>query len=386
MKLKRLSTAVIAATAVASSAYAQDVTVYGKVNVSLNQTNIEEENGTLLGMVGPYPVISYAKTDTQDNWELNSNASRVGVKGSVPINDSLKAIYKLEYEVYVDDGSDGSTSEFKQRNIYGGFQGNFGTVTAGKFDTPTKVAQGKIDRFNDLPLGDIKNVFEGENRESNIIQYASPTIAGFVLTAAFMPGEDSGAPGDDENDGLADHISASAAYKNGGLYAAIGIDKDVADLDLIRIVAEYDFGTFKLGGMVQQADWSSDREDAYAAANPLQSLDHEESGAFISGEMKIADTGLVVKAQYGFNNIDEDEDFFSAFGQRLYTDKFEDEITQFVLGVDYKLSKASKLYAYYSMVEADYDSRYSMYPLSGTIDFNETEDADTFGVGYEIKF
>ena len=56
----------------------------------------------------------------------------------------------------------------------GGIKGSFGTVWAGKHDTPTKLAQGKIDLFNDLE-GDIKNTFEGENRVSNIVAYSSPS-------------------------------------------------------------------------------------------------------------------------------------------------------------------------------------------------------------------
>ena len=141
MKQKILSLAIIAASLNATTVLAGDPKVYGKANLSLNLT---DDEGT-------------------DTTKLNSNASRFGIKGSFDASDSIKAIYKFEYETFIDDGDDGkedSNSEFKQRNIYAGFQGGFGTIIAGNHDTPTKLAQGKIDRFNDLVLGDIKNVIQ----------------------------------------------------------------------------------------------------------------------------------------------------------------------------------------------------------------------------------
>ncbi len=160
MKHTTLPWALSVMAACSPAALAQAPTFYGKINASLQA--IEEER---LG------------AETQDNWELRSNTSRLGIKGSLPISDSLKAIYKLEYEVFVDDGQDGSSGdEFKQRNIYGGLQGNFGTVIAGKHDTPAKLTQGKVDRFNHLYAADIKYIMAGEQRESNIVIYSSPKL------------------------------------------------------------------------------------------------------------------------------------------------------------------------------------------------------------------
>ena len=49
-------------------------------------------------------------------------------------------------------------------------------LKAGKFDTPFKVSQGKIDQFGDL-RGDINEIVGGSERANNIIQYSSPKIA-----------------------------------------------------------------------------------------------------------------------------------------------------------------------------------------------------------------
>lgn len=87
--------------------------VYGKANVSYeNQDN-----------------------DVEDAWKLQSNASRLGVKGDLDLDfNEIKAIYKAEFEISIDDGDkDGET--FGQRNIYGGFaHDSMGTLIAGKFE------------------------------------------------------------------------------------------------------------------------------------------------------------------------------------------------------------------------------------------------------------
>ena len=272
--------------------------------------------------------------------ELSSNASRVGVKGSIAINDNLKAIYKAEYQISVD----GDDDEFSQRNIYGGFQGNWGTLLAGKHDTPTKMAQGKVDRFNDLDNGDIKNIFAGENRVNNIIMYKTPNMNGFSVTAAVIP--DEGSNGDD---GVADGTSIALSYKNETFSVALANDNDVGKdgerADITRLVAEIKVGDGKIGALIQDGE-SSDSND-----------DIEQDGYLISGEYPVG--SYVFKAQYGTSDTEE-------LGVDL-------EATQIALGVDYKLNKSSKLFGYYSNIE---------YDEAGAA----AEDDNIVGIGYEIKF
>ena len=103
-----------------------DVSLYGKANLSLHANDYE----------------SFDK----ENVSLESNASRLGVKGKFALTEKISAIVKLEYEVFLDEDRSGSNgSDFKQRNSYLGVQGEWGTLLAGKHDTPTKMAQGKVD-------------------------------------------------------------------------------------------------------------------------------------------------------------------------------------------------------------------------------------------------
>src|SRR5690606_32606920 len=172
-----------------------DASLYGKANVSFQ--NSDDGGGSTT--------------------ELVSNASRIGLKGSEDIDGGLKAIYQFEFEVAVDDGSNSNGQTFSQRNIFVGLQGNFGTVQVGKFDSPLKASQNKIDLFNDLE-GDIKNLVTiNDKRPSNVVQYTSMD-APVIFTVAYISSED-----DDVDNG----VSASVAFSADNLYLALAVDQDV---------------------------------------------------------------------------------------------------------------------------------------------------------------
>ena len=323
MKKVLLSAAVASTLSLASYGFADgpiDGTIYGKVNVSV----VNADNGST------------------DQWKLNSNASRLGVKGKTEIADGLYAVYKAEFEIAVDDG-DTKGQTFNQRNIMAGIRGGFGTVWAGKHDSPTKLAQNKIDLFNDLE-GDIKNTFEGENRVSNIVAYTSPNINGFATTVAMMPGEGADLDGDGNDDtGLTDGISYSVSYTKDNLYIAVAGDQDVDSQDLMRIVAQYKIDALKLGVMYQQNEDNLGTKD--------------ESGFFVSAAYKL-DSKTTLKAQYGSieNDVNGDD---------------EDTLS---LGADYKLAKGTKLYVFYT----DNDDAF--------VDESKEKDVTAYGLGMEHKF
>ncbi|MFZ5604800.1 MAG: porin, partial [Pseudomonadota bacterium] len=187
MKVRLLPLAISAAIAMPGVALAEGPTVYGKLNVSYEMVDVD-----------------YAYDDIEpnsaDNWQLISNSSRFGVKGDAAINDSLKAIYQIEWGL---DASDDNSADLTQRDRFVGLAGGFGTFQAGKFDSPLKKAQGKVDQFNDL-AGDIQYVLVGENRLANILQYSTPDMSGFQGNIAFAPGEQYDDGDEEVRDGPAD--------------------------------------------------------------------------------------------------------------------------------------------------------------------------------------
>jgi predicted porin len=404
MKRKLLS--LLVAGLAVSAAHADNIpTVYGKVNVTLNKYDFDDIKGG-------------ARVDGQDNWALESNASRIGVKGDFPLVDDLKAVYKLEYELFT-DGS--NSTSFTQRNTYAGLQGSWGTVIAGKNDTPLKaIAAETIQQFKDLALGDFKYVMIGENRENNVIQYSTPgfsgPLKGLIFSLAVMPGEDSGeavtVAGEkvkNQNHGIVDRISAAVSYKIDTLYLALADDQNVQNSDTYRFVAQYGFGPVTIGGLYQKSERHDDdvptstttitntttgaTTTTYSDGNnngkiaslsslptPNSSLssgvgnpildfasgNYEEQDAYaVSAAWKI-DKNWVLKGQYVHSN-----------SSPIATALGDTTAKNWLVGVDYKFTDASKVFAYYGSLEVDGD-------LSATT--SDTLKDKTYAVGYELKF
>ena len=291
------ATAMLATAPFAAANGPIDGKLYGKVNVSV----VNSDSGS------------------EDTWKLNSNASRIGLKGSTQVSEGLTVFYKTEFQVDVDGDGD----VFKQRNIFAGVKGSFGSVLAGKNDTPTKLAQKKIDLFNDLE-GDIKKTFAGENRMSNIIAYTTPKYGNFSATYALMPGEG-------DNGSLSDATSYSVSYSKDDLYVAVASDSDVKGADLLRVVSQYKVDAWQLGLMYQENDTTN------------------QSGYFASAAYK--SNNITYKAQYGSNENDTDG-----------SDK-----TTLSVGADFKLAKNTKSFVFFT-------------------DNEDSSSTKTMGLGLEHKF
>jgi len=325
--MKKSLLALLIASALPLAATAE-VVVYGKGNIALQN----------------------ADEDGETNLELVSNASRIGLKGSEQINDGLKAIYQFEYQTEVDDGN-GSNGTFSQRNIYIGLQGSGGTVIGGKFDTPTKTAQEKIDLFNDLE-GDINDIVSAETRPGNIVQYTTPASWGeFAVNVARVAAEDSD---------LDDGTSASFTYTTPSLYLAIAGEQDVSeqDVDIVRLVGRYTFGAVQLGALYEMLSGDFYDED-------LDSDIDVDVDAFIVSAKFNATESFALKAQYGD----------AAADQRVlsFEESFDADGTQLSVGFDYSLSKNTTLFGYYTQEDFEFDS-------------TEVQDDKWLGVGMDMKF
>lgn len=308
--------------------------VYGKLH--LNYGTYEETSGS---------------TTVEDNWQLNSYASRFGVKGSHDLDGGLQAVYKLEWEVNpdsdnsqgeinVEDGSaadnsdvvtveDSGTAGFSRRNMYVGLKGGFGEVRFGRHDTPLKMVQGKFDQFGDT-LGDLKNAGDedGENRLDNVLAYLGNT-GDISFALALIPSEGDGTAA---GDGPADSYSASVSYASGPLYVGVAMDSyddtasAVQENSLARLVA-----TYKMSGMQFGLLWQSGVE------KPRTSSDDKEDWLGLSFNTKFGGKNKF-KAQY----IMVEDSAATAL-----------EGTLLALGVDHKLNKKHKVYVMYSALEEE---------------------------------
>jgi len=322
MKQKALVIA-LAATLASPAALAEaKTTLYGKVHVAVESQEVNvkvDEEGT-----------TYVK---ESRLAVESHASRVGVKGFLDLSDSLKAIYKLEWEVDVTD--EAKEANISSRNQYAGLEGGFGTLLAGRHDTPLKISQGKYDLFND-EFGDIKTLMSGELRADNVVAYGLPgSLGDFGGWLAWVPTEDEA---DDST------WSVMGNYNGKHFYAALAYDDYAAGDSLFRATAIVPIGNFGIGALYNSGDpVEGDTQNAWSA----------------NAYWKIGNGKL--KLQY----TDSD-------GQTVgKAAKVHEGGKQTSFGYSHKLGKKSHVYADYSTLD---------------IDSAVKNDLDVFGVGFVTKF
>lgn len=297
----------------------------------------------------------YESANEPTQWKLSSRNSNIGVTQEIPLQNGFTALYKVEVGIKVDDGESGTATDkntVTQRNTYIGLKNQYGQIIAGRFDSPLRITEGKVDPFNHL-LGDIDSVLGGQSRVSNIVQYSTPTFANTLVHLAFIPGENKDLDGDGENDTrLGDAFSGAAIYSAGNLYAALGVDVNMASggaaldiggrSDRVQLVGQYKIDALALGAIVQHARDSDDSKlkDNAVVLNATYQLN-----------------AYKLKAQIGANKGKDTEDT-----RKLYT-----------LGVDYSLSNMA-------FVTVDYGA------LDFDPDVGSTTTNDAFTLGYNLKF
>ena len=274
------------------SAFAADVDIYGKANLSVQSSDEGEGSFT----------------------EVKSNASRIGLKGTHDLGDGLTVIYKAEFQVDL-DGDSKKGDSITDRNQYVGLAGSFGEVLLGKNDTMLKQSQGKVDLFSDLN-GDIKNLWKGENRLADTVSYKTPTFNNFRLGVTYIA--------EDELD-AEDGVSIAVFYgdsklKKSKIFASVAVDSEVDGFDITRATVQGKVGGVVLGAMVQT------QEDLESGA--------EMDGYMVSAKYKM--DKVTFKGQYQAANFDGGDD--------------KSGIT---LGADYSLAKSTKLYTFYTSFDMD---------------------------------
>ena len=292
---------------------------------------LQSEEPTVYGKLW----ISVESQDTASGTEVDmvSNASRLGVKGSMDFGEGIEAIYQAEYEVDPVDGTADESKDrtFKQRNSFVGLKGSMGTIFLGKHDTATKKSQKKIDLFNDL-AGDIKNILQGENRMSDLVGYTTPKINGFSATFNAIKGTEG--LGDDS---IGDSTSTSFSYDSENFYIALAFDSELKGYDSTRLTLQIPFNRSQLGIMLQDSE--------------KLSTGVEEDGYVISFSQKVGDKGTLKF-------------------QQAESDMKLDSGKQFSFGYDYKLSSKAKAFFFFTDLSGD----------------NTSKEKEITGIGFEFKF
>ena len=252
--MRKTLAAVAVLGAFAGSAFAADVTLYGRIDTGLNFTsNTIEENGV-------------EKVDAQD-WGMASGqttGSRLGVKGTEQISEGLAVGFVLEHGLSSDTGANSDSRFFNRESMvqiisdYGTFAfGRMGVINsdAGTFGFYSGAVNPFGTGWNALP-GVGGSLFAAPAaRMDNMITYKSPTFAGTTVYAQYSTGADSTKDGFEENSNKFDRYAALGVnFANGGLNLAAVVDwvdeakvggTDPEDMYTINIGGSYDCGFAK---------------------------------------------------------------------------------------------------------------------------------------------
>ncbi len=357
MMKKSLIALAVAGVVAAPAAFAatSNVDVFGAVRMSVDKVNSKLSNG--------------------DYVAVKSQTSRFGAKGTEDLGGGLSAIWQLDWEVdSADNSNNGATiaetdtnvytvdgvtltnntlnvgNNIKSRNQFVGIKGAFGTVLAGRHDTPYKLA-GSADIFGDTSADSQKastgiigrNNFD--NRANNAIAYISPDFNGFHAAIAVIPGEQAATANTstDANgyaNGFDDAKSLALVYKNGPLSLTYGHEvfskemngASVSSSGVLTATADtnksrkadkynigYDFGAIKVGYTYEKS------HDGHATTQ-LKDKGQLASLAYTMGP-------IVLGAQYGkFDDADTNNR----------------DLTRTTVGAFYNMSKRTQGYVAYN--------------------------------------
>jgi predicted porin len=243
MKKTLIAMAAVAATGAAMAQ--SSVTLYGRLDASLAQTTVK------INGVKQYPG---TKTGIDSS---NLSTQFWGLQGSEDLGGGLRAIFKLESNFNIDDGSIGSGQTLFEREANVGLSGGFGTVRFGRVYHAYDTLFGAVNHTDNTNI----NVSTGVAtvglahyavRASNAVRYESPSFGGFRFAGTYGFGENKTATTSATN-----QYSLAAWYTEGPIMAGVAHQRQEStgpsDLKHNLIGGGYDFGVAKLVGSYQQA-------------------------------------------------------------------------------------------------------------------------------------
>lgn len=308
--MKRSLTVAALATVATTSVFAQsNVTIYGRLNASVERQ--KQVSIVDLGEGG-------FATSEASVWALQNSASRIGFKGTEDLGGGLKAGFQIEHGFDVDTGAAASTFWGRQSEVNLSSTA-WGMVRLGRFTSEAYFATADYVSMHNHDTGtsaDVLYAYLGRN--ANKIAYRTPEfVKGLSLEGAFSLKE-STAPGAFNTYDLA------ANYDAGPLHLGFGYEK-ADDAKQFAIRALYEMGAFTFGGYVQR--------------------DTDYFGADTGSRTNIRLVGMYTMGPSEFHvNV-------GRAGKIGDTDGTE--TTQATLGYNYNLSKRTKVYAFYTRLGGD---------------------------------
>jgi predicted porin len=328
MKKTLIAAAVLAT--VGTSALAQSsVTVYGRVNVTIERQKL---------------------IDDEKNTSMVNNASRIGFRGVEDLGGGLKAGFQIEHGFNINNGTQ-SQSAFWARQSEVNLSGGFGMVRLGNFTSEAYYATADYVGLHNHDTGTSADaLYAYLGRNTSKVAYRTPSFGGVTIEAAVTEA------GSNPNR----TIDLAANYDVGSLHLGAGYERDGSQRNQFAFRALYELGAFTIGGYVQR-----DKNGYLPAA---QSIDPTVTSLGSRTTFRIA----------GMYTLGASE-FHLSFGRAGdYGDVEDSAASQIVVAYNYNLSKRTKVQAFYSRLSGDGDDAYAAFNVGGV--------RNAFGVGVRHNF
>lgn len=357
------------ATMAASTAMAQSsVTLYGRINPTVEQVKIGGEEVT----------------------ELRDNGSFIGFKGVEDLGGGLRATFLLEAQFNPDDGRAGTAS-----NQGGSFFGRESWVAIGS-ESLGRIRFGNV-QFSGLYYATAHYVSQhngdfGTSADAfflyvgnpkNTIAYTSPSLYGVTMEAQFGLGEKAG-NGDSATTNNTRTIAFS--YDNGGLHAGLGYTQGPLT-GFGRLVTS----TGLFSGFVDSSTGEPNplnKSETYGARVLYEFTPTFNVGAYVNRD-KLADnsfstkrTSFRISSKYSFGASDVHLNVGKA---NRFSGISETGAEQYTVAYNYNLSKRTSLYTYYTRVEND-DNVFYGPAFSSAGGGSEGQNFSSFAIGIRHNF
>ncbi len=280
----------VALASVGASAFAQStVTLYGRANVTIERQKVGN---------GP------------NNWVMQNNASRFGLKGSEDLGGGMKAGFQIENGFNINNGAQ-SQGAFWARQSEVNLSGGFGMVRLGNFFSGAYYATADYVSMHNHDTGTSSDAFYAYvGRNTSKVAYRTPSFGGATFEAAVTAA--------DANPNRTYDLAAN--YHSGPLHLGAGYEKN-GNTKEFAVRALYEMGAFTVGGYVQRDT------DGYGVGRGNRTT------------LRLAGMYTMGKTELHAN-----------FGRAGAYSNVGASANQYTLGVNQNLSKRTKVYSFITKV------------------------------------
>jgi predicted porin len=305
--MKRIALVAALAAAFAAPAFAQSsVTVYGRLNTSIEWQKNNPTNGR----------------PDDDQWVLQNNASRIGFKGVEDLGGGLKADFFLEHRFNADTGAVTNPQSFWAGDSWVGLTSGLGWLRLGRITSDAYYTTADYVSMHNHDTGTSEDkLFDYVAFNANKVAYSSPSFGGLVIDAQY---------GFKESTQTDDAYEVAAYYDIGNLHLGGGYSQVGEDWQA-SLRALYQLGDFTFGGYYQYSDLD-------------QSFPGTGDRNAVRGSVMWTIGATELHANVGWADDRGDINNSGAI--------------QYTLGANYNLSKRTKVYAFYTAVDNDSNGTY----------------------------